>query len=85
MADDQTTPEQPKTALDLKMEELASKMDAMQASYEAKIAELTEANKSLWASAHKAPEITESVPAPSAGYDIDKAESAFYKALGKTE
>lgn len=79
-----TAPVAPKTVTDLKLEELMGKIDAMKESYEAKISELEEANKGLWAAAHPAPApVTESQPAPSAGFDFEKAEDAFYKALGK--
>ncbi len=79
-----TAPVAPKTVTDLKLEELMGKIDAMKESYEAKISELEEANKGLWAAAHPAPApVTATNPEPAPGFDNDKAVDAFYSALGK--
>lgn len=72
-----------RSAMDLRMEEMMARMDAMESRYQAQVRELQEANRSLWAAAHPAVgEIAQSEPA-SAGWDDTKAEAAFYQALGR--
>lgn len=72
-----------KSAMDLRMEEMMARMEAMESRYQAQVQELQEANRSLWAAAHPAVgEIASSEPL-SAGWDESKVEQAFYQALGR--
>lgn len=72
-----------KSAMDLKLEEMMARMEAMESRYQAQVQELQEANRSLWAAAHPAVgEVTQPEPA-SAGWDDSKAEDAFFQALGR--
>lgn len=72
-----------KSAMDLKLEEMMARMEAMESRYQEQVQELQEANRSLWAAAHPAVgEVTPSEPA-SAGWDDAKVETAFYQALGR--
>lgn len=83
MADDGE--QQIKTATDLALEELMQRMDSMEASYKQRIADLEEANRGLWATAHPAPAASPD-PAPEApAWDTDKAVDAFRSALGAKE
>lgn len=78
------TPELPKSATDLAIEKLTAKIEAMEKSHAEQVKALEDANKSLWAAAHPAPaQVTEPTPAPTPGFDFDKATDAFYSALGK--
>jgi hypothetical protein len=75
----------PKTATDLAIEKLSAELAELKKQHAEQVKQLEDANKSLWAAAHPAPvaQVTESQPAPSAGFDFEKAEDAFYSALGK--
>ncbi len=78
------TPELPKSATDLAIEKLTAELESMKKAHAEQVKALEDANKSLWAAAHPAPaQVTEPNPAPSAGFDFDKATDAFYSALGK--
>ncbi len=87
MSDNNTpegTPEIPKSATDLAIEKLTAEFEQMKKAHAEQVKALEDANKSLWAAAHPAPaQVTEPTPAPSAGFDFDKATDAFYSALGK--
>ena len=79
-----TIPVEPKTATDLAIEKLTAELEEMKKQHAEQVRQLEEANKGLWAAAHPAPaQITVPEPSPSAGFDFDKAEDAFYDALGK--
>ena len=83
MTDDMPTQESStKTAADLAIEDLQKRLDAMESSYKKQIEELESANRGLWAAAHKAPE-QDTVAEEPRGFDYDKAETAFFKALGR--
>lgn len=76
----------PKTATDLAIEKLTAELESMKKAHAEQVRALEDANKSLWAAAHPAPaQVTESTPAPTPGFDFDKATDAFYSALGKTK
>lgn len=72
-----------RSAIDLQMEALEARMQQMEETYKARIGELEDANRSLWAEAHKASEPTVEAIAPV--YDDSKAVDAFYAALGRKE
>lgn len=74
-----------KTAADLRMEQMMERMDAIEASYKAQIAELQEANRSLWAAAHPAVEESPVTQPSGAGWDDAKVEKSFFQALGRRE
>ena len=82
----QPAPETPKTATDLAIEQLTAELNALKQQYAEQVKQLEDANKSLWAAAHPAPEqVTVTEPVPDAGFDYAKAEDAFYAALGKSK
>lgn len=73
-----TEDEQPKTALELQVEQLQKDLSAMKDSYEAQIKEYKDANKGLWAELHQVPEdVTETMSEPSKEFDMDKAVETF--------
>lgn len=74
-----------KTAYDLAIEDLQTRLTGMEETYQARIRELEEANKSLWASAHPVVEQSTEPQPSSVGWDDKKAEAAFYVALGRKE
>ena len=76
----------PKTATDLAIEKLTAELEEMKKAHAEQVRQLEEANKGLWAAAHPAPaQITDTDPAPTPGFDTEKATDAFYKALGRRE
>ena len=84
MSDEPVPENVPKTATDLAIEKLTAELEEMKKAHAEQVRQLEDANKSLWAAAHPAPaQVTESQPAPSPGFDLDKASDAFYNALGK--
>jgi hypothetical protein len=73
-----TEDEQPKTALELQVEQLQKDLSAMKDSYEAQIKEYKDANKGLWAELHQVPEdAPEPMSEPSKEFDMDKAVETF--------
>lgn len=73
-----TEDEQPKTALELQVEQLQKDLMAMKESYEAQIKEYKDANKGLWAELHQVPDDEpESIETPSESFDMDKAVETF--------
>ena len=87
MSDEQPVPETPKTATDLAIEQLTAELQQLKQQHAEQVKQLEDANRSLWAAAHPAPQgdVTVSEPSPGAGFDYAKAEDAFYAALGKTK
>lgn len=76
------TEQETKTATDLQLEQLNKRLDSIEASYQARIKELEEANRGLWAQLHP---VTETVAAPEPVIEQpqeDKAEAALFDALG---
>ena len=77
---------EPKTATDLAIEKLTAELEEMKKQHAEQVRQLEEANKGLWAAAHPAPaQVTDTDPAPTPGFDTEKVEDAFYKALGRRE
>lgn len=72
-----------KTAADLQLEKLNARLDSIEASYQARIKELEEANRGLWAQLHPAtqPVAEPKAPVPEPPQE-DKAEAALFDALG---
>ena len=83
---DEPVPETPKTATDLAIEQLTAELQQLKQQHAEQVKQLEDANRSLWAAAHPAPQgdVTVSEPSPSAGFDFAKAEDAFYAALGRS-
>ena len=79
--------ETPKTATDLAIEKLNAELAELKKQHAEQVKQLEDANKSLWAAAHPAPvaQVTDTDPAPTPGFDTEKATDAFYKALGRKE
>ena len=77
----------PKTATDLAIEKLNAELAELKKQHAEQVKQLEDANKSLWAAAHPAPvaQVTDTDPAPTPGFDTEKATDAFYKALGRKE
>lgn len=77
------TEQETKTATDLQLEQLNKRLDSIEASYQARIKELEEANRGLWAQLHPVTQpVTEpKVTVPEAPQE-DKAEAALFDALG---
>ena len=71
----------PKSAMDLRMEELSKRLDEIETGYKARIKELEEANSSLWAALHPAP----ASPSQGAAEGPTSAEKALMDALGLKE
>lgn len=77
------TEQETKTAADLQIEQLNKRLDSIEATYQARIKELEEANRGLWAQLHP---VTQPVPEPTVTVpeapQEDKAEAALFDALG---
>ncbi len=72
-----------RSAQDLQIEQLNKRLDSIEATYQARIKELEEANRGLWAQLHP---VTQPVPEPTVTVpeapQEDKAEAALFDALG---
>ena len=72
-----------RSAQDLQIEQLNKRLDSIEATYQARIKELEEANRGLWAQLHP---VTQPVPEPTVTLpeapQEDKAEAALFDALG---
>lgn len=77
------TEQETKTAADLQLEKLNARLDSLEASYQARIKELEEANRGLWAQLHPVTETVTVTPEPVTEQpQEDKAEAALFDALG---
>ena len=77
------TEQETKTAADLQFEQLNKRLDSIEATYQARIKELEEANRGLWAQLHPVIETVTAAPEPVAVEpQEDKAETALFDALG---
>lgn len=77
------TEQETKTAADLQIEQLNKRLDSIEATYQARIKELEEANRGLWAQLHPATEMVTVTPEPVTEQpQEDKAEAALFDALG---
>lgn len=75
--------EAPRTAQDLAIEQLRAEIAEMKAAHAAQVKELQDANKGLWAQAHR-PVEPEPAPVPEApkAFDPEKALKAFNETWG---
>lgn len=77
------TEQETKTAADLQIEQLNKRLDSLEATYQARIKELEEANRGLWAQLHPVTETVTAAPEPVVTEpQEDKAEAALFDALG---
>ena len=77
------TEQETKTAADLQLEQLNKRLDSIEASYQARIKELEEANRGLWAQLHPVTETVTAAQEPVTEQpQEDKAEAALFDALG---
>ena len=80
------TEQETKTAADLQFEQLNKRLDSLEASYQARIKELEEANRGLWAQLHPVIETVTAVPEPVTEQpQEDRSEKALFDALGIKE
>lgn len=89
MSDDPTkdsaSASEPRTAVDVRLDELSKQMNDMKAEYEATIAEYQKANKELYEVIHT-PTMTAQADEPvHTGFDASKAAKAFWTAMGLRE
>lgn len=75
------TEHETKTAADLQIENLTARLDSLEQTYQARIKELEEANRGLWAQLHPVMQ-TVTEPEPQQVPREDGAETALYDALG---
>ena len=77
------TEQETKTAADLQFEQLNKRLDSIEATYQARIKELEEANRGLWAQLHPVTQpVAESTVTVTEPPQEDKAEAALFDALG---
>lgn len=80
------TEQETRTAADLQIEQLNKRLDGIEASYQARIKELEEANRGLWAQLHPVTETVTAAPEPvTAEPQEDRSEKALFDALGIKE
>lgn len=80
------TEQETKTATDLQFEQLNKRLDSIEASYQARIKELEEANRGLWAQLHPVTETVTAAPEPKVTQpQEDRSEKALFDALGIKE
>lgn len=83
MADNEVSTEPIKTPTDLAIEELRSELATLKESSEKTIAELTEANKGLWAALHPA-KVTEPVNTEPVAKRVQDSANASLEAFNAT-
>ena len=80
------TEQETKTAADLQLEKLNARLDSLEATYQARIKELEEANRGLWAQLHPVVETVTPAPEPVTEQpQEDRSEKALFDALGIKE
>lgn len=75
---------EPKTAVDVQIENLTKEMAELKETYEKQIQEYADANKELWAELHKAPtqDTAETAEPIDDGFNMDKAVAKFNACYG---
>ena len=80
------TEQETKTAADLQFEQLNKRLDSIEATYQARIKELEEANRGLWAQLHPVIETVTAAQEPVTEQpQEDRSEKALFDALGIKE